>query len=109
MRTSKLSMGTAVLWLSLIVLLPLAALATQAFEGGVPEFWDAVTTSGALDALRVTVIVSAVVGVISAVTGTLVAWVLVRDDFPGKKIVDALIDLPFALPTIVASLVLLSL
>ncbi|MDN6619888.1 MAG: molybdate ABC transporter permease subunit, partial [Corynebacterium variabile] len=46
MRTSKLSMGTAVLWLSLIVLLPLAALATQAFEGGVPEFWDAVTTSG---------------------------------------------------------------
>lgn len=109
MRTSKLSMGTAVLWLSLIVLLPLAALATQAFEGGVPEFWDAVTASGALDALRVTVIVSAVVGVISAVTGTLVAWVLVRDDFPGKKIVDALIDLPFALPTIVASLVLLSL
>lgn len=109
MRTSKLSMGTAVLWLSVIVLLPLAALATQAFEGAVPEFWDAVTTSGALDALRVTVIVSAVVGVISAVTGTLVAWVLVRDDFPGKKIVDALIDLPFALPTIVASLVLLSL
>lgn len=109
MRTSKLSMGTAVLWLSVIVLLPLAALATQAFEGGVPAFWDAVTTSGALDALRVTVLVSAAVGVISAVTGTLVAWVLVRDDFPGRRIVDALIDLPFALPTIVASLVLLSL
>lgn len=108
-QTSKLSMGTAVLWLSVIVLLPLAALATQAFEGGVPAFRDAVTTSGALDALRVTVLVSAVVGVISAVTGTLVAWVLVRDDFPGKRIVDALIDLPFALPTIVASLVLLSL
>ncbi|AWT25519.1 Sulfate transport system permease protein CysT [Corynebacterium provencense] len=108
-QASKLSMGTAVLWLSVIVLLPLAALTTQAFGEGWSGFRDAVTATGSLDALRVTIVVSAVVGVISAVTGTLVAWVLVRDDFPGKKVVDALIDLPFALPTIVASLVLLSL
>lgn len=109
MRTSKLTTGTVVLWLSVIVLLPLAALTTQAFDEGWSGFWSAVTESGAVDALRVTVLVSAIVGVISAVTGTLVAWVLVRDDFRGKRVVDALIDLPFALPTIVASLVLLSL
>lgn len=108
-ETTKIGMGTAVLWLSVIVLLPLIALTTQAFDNGWSGFWDAVTAPGALDALRVTVLVSFVVAVVNAVTGTLVAWVLVRDDFPGRKIVDAVIDLPFALPTIVASLVMLSL
>lgn len=101
-------MGTAVLWLSVIVLLPLIALTTVAFSGGLSGFWEAVTSDGAVDALRVTVTVSLIVAVLNAVTGTLIAWVLVRDDFPGKRIVDAVIDLPFALPTIVASLVLLS-
>ncbi|HIW91420.1 MAG TPA: sulfate ABC transporter permease subunit CysT [Candidatus Corynebacterium avicola] len=108
MGTNRLGMGVAVLWLSVIVLLPLLALTTEAFSGGLPGFWDAVTSDGALDALRVTVTVSLVVAVVNALTGTLIAWVLVRDNFPGKKIVDAIIDLPFALPTIVASLVLLS-
>lgn len=106
--SNRLGMGTAVLWLSVIVLLPLIALATEAFSGGLSGFWDAVTSDGAVDALRVTVIVSLIVALVNAVTGTLIAWVLVRDNFPGKKIVDAVIDLPFALPTIVASLVLLS-
>ncbi len=67
------------------------------------------TAPNAVAALRVTVLVSAIVAVVNVVMGTLVAWVLVRDDFPGKGAVNALIDLPFALPTIVASIVLLSL
>ncbi|TSE00041.1 sulfate ABC transporter permease subunit CysT [Skermania sp. ID1734] len=101
--------STAVLWLSVIVLLPLAALTYNAFGGGIGQFWDAVTAPVALASLKVTIWVSVIVAVINAVMGTLVAWVLVRDNFPGKAIVNALIDLPFALPTIVASIVLLSL
>ncbi|MEV0332642.1 sulfate ABC transporter permease subunit CysT [Nocardia sp. NPDC050717] len=101
--------GVAVLWLSVIVLLPLAALTVSSFEDGWSGFWDAVTAPAALDSLRITVGVSVVVAVLNVVMGTLIAWVLVRDEFPGKGIVNALIDLPFALPTIVASIVLLSL
>ncbi|MFC5981912.1 sulfate ABC transporter permease subunit CysT [Knoellia sp. GCM10027209] len=97
------------LWLSLIVLLPLAALTVASFEEGLAGFWEAVTAPVALASLRVTVGVSVVVALVNALMGTLIAWVLVRDDFPGKRIVNALIDLPFALPTIVASIVLLSL
>lgn len=97
------------LWLSVIVLLPLAALTVAAFDEGLSGFWEAITSPAALAALAVTVVVSAVVALVNAVLGTLVAWVLVRDDFRGKRIVNALIDLPFALPTIVASIVLLSL
>ncbi|MGW0179642.1 molybdate ABC transporter permease subunit, partial [Nocardia sp. NPDC003345] len=97
------------LWLSVIVLLPLAALTVSAFDDGWSGFWGAITDSTALAALRVTVLVSVVVALINVVMGTLIAWVLVRDDFPGKGAVNALIDLPFALPTIVASIVLLAL
>ncbi|MFI6867402.1 sulfate ABC transporter permease subunit CysT [Nocardia sp. NPDC050406] len=104
-----LGIATAVLWLSIIVLLPLAALTFNSFDNGWSGFWEAVTAPAALDALRVTVTVSIVVAVLNVVMGTLIAWVLVRDEFPGKGIVNALIDLPFALPTIVASIVLLSL
>lgn len=105
----KFGLGVATLWLSVIVLLPLAALTTEAFSvNGLQGFIDAVSSPGALDALRVTIGASAVVALINVVFGTLIAWVLVRDEFPGKGIVNALIDLPFALPTIVASLVLLS-
>lgn len=112
-RTSEvgpLGLGVATLWLSVIVILPLVALTTEAFSaGGLRGFWEATTSPGALSALRVTIWVSLIVAVINVVFGTLIAWVLVRDDFPGKGFVNALIDLPFALPTIVASLVLLSL
>ncbi|MFD4181373.1 sulfate ABC transporter permease subunit CysT [Rhodococcus sp. NPDC058514] len=104
-----LGIGVAMLWLSVIVLLPLAALTVTSFEDGIAGFWDAVTSPVALASLRVTILVSAVVAVINVVMGTLIAWVLVRDEFPGKRIVNALIDLPFALPTIVASIVLLAL
>jgi sulfate transport system permease protein len=104
-----LGIGITMLWLSVIVLLPLAALTVTSFEDGISGFWDAVTSPTALASLRVTVGVSVVVALINVVMGTLIAWVLVRDEFPGKRVVNALIDLPFALPTIVASIVLLSL
>jgi sulfate/thiosulfate transport system permease protein len=102
-------MGVVTLWLSLIVLLPLAALTATAVSGGWSGFWEAVTAPAALAALRVTVEVSAAVAVLNAGMGTLIAWVLVRDEFLGRKVADAMIDLPFALPTIVASIVLLTL
>ena len=74
----------SVLWLSVIVLLPLAAMTFTALSGGLGEFWDAVTAPAALAALRVTLSTSAVVALVN-VMGTLVAWVLVRDDFRGKS------------------------
>lgn len=98
--------GVTVLYLSLVVLLPLAALVASSAE---PGFWRAVTADQGFAALKFTVLVSLVVALVNTVTGLLVAWVLVRDDFPGKRLVNALIDLPFALPTIVAGLTLLSL
>ncbi len=104
-----LGLGVAVLWLSLIVLLPLAALTVTSFDAGISGFWNAVTTDRALATFKVTLEVSAAAAIVNLVFGTLIAWVLVRDEFPGKRFVNALIDLPFALPTIVASLVLLSL
>ena len=107
--TRALGVGVVGLWLSVLVLLPLAALTVASLEEGVAGFWDAVTAPAALGALRTTLLVSVVVALVNAVMGTLIAWVLVRDEFPGQRIVNALIDLPFALPTIVASIVLLSL
>lgn len=107
--TSPLGLGISMLWLSLIVLLPIAALVVKSFDDGWSGFASAITADNALASFRVTIGVSLVVAIINVVMGTIVAWVLVRDDFPGKRFVNALIDLPFALPTIVASLVLLSL
>ncbi len=106
---ATLQVGVAVLWLSLIVLLPLAAILLTSVEGGVDAFWSAVSSPSALASFRVTLVISIGVTLVNVVFGLLIAWVLVRDDFPLKRVVDAIIDLPFALPTIVASLVLLSL
>lgn len=106
---SSLRVGVATLWLSVIVLLPLAAIVWQAADGGWQALWLAVTSHAAIDSFQVTLTISAGVTVINLVFGLLIAWVLVRDDFPGKRLVDAIIDLPFALPTIVASLVMLAL
>jgi sulfate transport system permease protein len=95
--------------MSVIVLIPLAAVAVKAVSSGVGTFWSSITNSFAVQTLLVTLGSSLLVAVIGALMGTVVAWVLVRDDFPGKRIVNALIDLPFALPTIVAGLTLLAL
>lgn len=96
-------------FLSAVVVLPLVAVTAAAFDGGLAEFWREISKPQALAALKFTVAVSAVVTLVNAVMGTLIAWVLVRDEFRGKRVVNALIDLPFALPTIVAGLVLLAL
>lgn len=102
-------LGIAAGYLSLIVLIPLAALAWEALGGGWGGFWNAVTSPEALAAFRLTFEVSAVAVVINTVMGTLLAWVLVRDRFRGAVVIDVLLDLPFALPTIVAGLTLLAL
>ena len=107
--SGSLGLGVTTLWLSVIVLLPLAALVARSFDGGAGAFADAVTSRQAIAALRFTLVVSLVVAAINAGMGTLIAWVLVRDRFPGRRVVNALIDLPFALPTIVAGLTLMAL
>lgn len=106
---SALNRGLVTLYLSLIVLLPLAAVAAKSLEGGLGGFWEAVTMPQAIAALRLTVLASLAVVAINVTFGTLIAWVMVRDEFPGKRAINALIDLPFALPTIVSGIVLLTL
>ena len=101
--------GTVTLYLSLIVVLPLTAVLWRSGRDGWAAFWEAATQPQALAALRLTFAVAALVAAGNAVMGTVVAWVLVRDRFPGQRVVDALIDLPFALPTIVAGITLLAL
>jgi sulfate transport system permease protein len=104
-----LARGIATGYLSLVVLLPLAALFWTARSQGLAAFWDAVTQPEAVAALKLTLGLAAACAVVNAVAGTAIAWVLVRDRFRGKGTVDAVIDLPFALPTIVAGLTLLAL
>jgi sulfate transport system permease protein len=101
--------GIAALYLGLIVLIPLAALVWQSVSGGLEQFLAAVSSPQALAAIQVTFLASGIVVLINAAIGTLIAWVLVRDDFPGKAVVNGLIDLPFALPTIVTGLTLATL
>jgi len=104
-----LGRGYVVLYLSLMVLLPLAAMTDQSLSDGFDTFWKQVTTDKAIATLELTVIASLIVVAINGVFGTIIAWLLVRDNFPGKGVVNAVIDLPFALPTIVASLILIQL
>ena len=97
-----LAIGFSTLYLSVIVLLPLAALTWKAHG------WDAIRSDQAISALKLTLFTSAIVAVINAVAGTAIAWTLVRDRFPGQSFVNAIVDLPFALTTIVAGLTLLA-
>lgn len=106
---SGAGLGVAVLWLSLLVLVPLAAVVAKGAGDGWSGFWSAVSNHAALTAIRLTVLSALAVSAVNAVLGTLIAWVLVRDSFRGKRFVEAVIDIPFALPTIVAGLVLLAL
>jgi sulfate/thiosulfate transport system permease protein len=101
--------GTVTLYLSLIVVLPLTAVVWRSSRDGWAAFWEAATQPQALAALRLSFAVAALVAAGNVVMGTVIAWVLVRDRFPGQRVVNALIDLPFALPTIVAGITLLAL
>jgi len=105
---SGTALGVSTLWLSLLVLIPLAAVVVKAFGGGWSGFWDAITAEQAMASLKLTVATSVIITVINAVMGTVIAWVLVRDEFRGKRLLEIVIDIPFALPTIVAGLVLIS-
>jgi len=104
-----LGRGLVVLYLGVIVMLPLAALANQSLSDGLDAFWSQVSSPQAVRSLELTLGASTIVVAINAVFGTILAWLLVRDQFPGKAAVNAVIDLPFALPTIVASLILIEL
>jgi sulfate transport system permease protein len=106
---STLALGASVLWFSLLVLIPLSAIVVSATTGGWSGFWQVVSTGQTAAALRLTVLLSLGVTALDVVMGTALAWVLVRDRFPGKRVLDLVIDVPFALPTIVAGLVLLAL
>jgi sulfate transport system permease protein len=101
-----LSLGFTLLYLSLIVLIPLSAVFLKTATLTWPAFWSAVTTPRVLASYRLSFGVSAAAALVNGVFGFLVAWVLVRYRFPGKKLIDALVDLPFALPTAVAGIAL---
>jgi sulfate transport system permease protein len=108
-RSSGIGLGVAMIWFSLLVLIPLAAVIVTAADGGWANFWGAVSNAQTAEAIRLTLLAALVVTVINVFAGTTIAWVLVRDRFPGKALLELVIDIPFALPTIVAGLVLLSL
>ncbi|MGG6313765.1 sulfate ABC transporter permease subunit CysT [Paenibacillus macerans] len=97
-----MTMGFSVLYLSLIVLIPLSALLLNSTGLTWEKFWDVATDSRVLASYKVSFLTAAAAGLIDTVLGLLLAWVLVRYDFPGKNLFDAMIDLPFALPTAVA-------
>ena len=101
-----LTMGYTLFYLSVIVLIPFAALVAHAFKMTWAEFWQLAFNSRALAAYKLTFGASFVAALANAVFGTILAWVLVRYSFPGRRLVDALVDFPFALPTAVAGLTL---
>ena len=104
-----MALGISVTWFSLLVLIPLTALIVTAAKGGWDNYVSTLSNPQSWAAIRLTIVQSALVTVMNVVLGTIIAWVLVRDRFWGKRILDVVIDIPFALPTIVAGLTLLSL
>jgi sulfate transport system permease protein len=107
--STALSLGLVTTYLTLIVALPIAALIFESTNAGARGFWEVVSSPEAVAALKLTLWTSIAVALLNGVLGTITAWVLVRDSFRGKALVNAIIDLPFALPTIVAGLTLLAL
>jgi sulfate transport system permease protein len=108
-RGSAIGLGVAMMWFSLLVLIPLSAVVAKTAAGGWGPFWRTITNAQTAAAIRLTVTQALLVTALNVVMGTTIAWVLVRDRFRGKRILEVVIDIPFALPTIVAGLVLLSL
>lgn len=104
-----LTMGVSLFYLTLIIVLPLAAMLLKVAGMGLPEFWRIVTSNRALAAYRITFSSALIATLLNGILGLLLAWVLTRYRFPGRRLLDALVDLPFALPTAVAGLVLVTL
>lgn len=103
-----LSMGYTVIYLSLIIIIPIAVLFLKASTISISEFWNTVTDERVVASYKLTIYTSLVAAIVNACFGTLIAWVLVRYSFFGKRVIDALVDLPFALPTAVAGIALTS-
>ncbi len=101
-----LTMGVTIAMLSLLILIPLASVFVYAFRMSAADFLETVTSSAVLYAFRTSIICALLAALINCVFGTILAWVLVRYDFPGKRFLDGLIELPFALPTAVAGITL---
>ena len=108
-KGAGIGLGVVVLWFSVLVLLPLAAVVAVAVNGGWDGFVTTLTNPQTASAIKLTVLTSLAVAVLNVLVGTLIAWVLVRERFPGSRVLEVVIDVPFALPTIVAGLVLLAL
>ncbi|MGO4256443.1 sulfate ABC transporter permease subunit CysT [Marmoricola sp. RAF53] len=106
---SALALGISLTWFSLLVLIPLSAVLITAADGGWDAFWETITSPQTASALRLTIGTAVLVTVLNVFMGTALAWVLVRDRFWGRSALDVVIDVPFALPTIVTGLVLLAL
>ncbi|MEH7180381.1 sulfate ABC transporter permease subunit CysT [Neobacillus vireti] len=101
-----LSMGYTLVYLSLIILIPIAVLFLKASTISFAEFWETVTDDRVVASYKLTIYTSFIAAIVNAIFGTLIAWVLVRYDFYGRRMIDALVDLPFALPTAVAGIAL---
>jgi sulfate transport system permease protein len=101
-----LTLGFTIAYLTLIILIPLSGIAWRTTELGWQEFWAIATDERTVNALKISFGTSLVAAIVNVVFGTIVAWVLVRYSFPGRRIVDAVVDLPFALPTAVAGIAL---
>jgi sulfate/thiosulfate transport system permease protein len=104
---TSLNAGFVVLFLSVVVLIPLSMVVYRSTDGGWSGFWHQVHSPFAWSALQLTVVMSLIVALINLVMGTAIAWLLVRDKLPGQRVLDTMIDLPFALPTIVAGVTLI--
>ncbi|EZQ15701.1 sulfate/thiosulfate ABC transporter permease CysT [Pseudomonas sp. G11-1] len=104
-----LSLGVSLFFISIVLLLPLTGLIMQTADMGWERYWAVVTDERVIASYKVTLWAAALASIINGLVGLLLAWVLVRYDFPGKRIMDALIDLPFALPTAVAGITLTAL
>ena len=108
-RGSGLALGLVMLWMSVLVLLPLTAVLVTSMSGGPAAFVDAISSPAVAASIRLTVFTAAAATIVNTIMGTIVAWVLVRDRFWGRRLLSLVIDVPFALPTIVAGLVLIAL
>ena len=104
-----LTLGYTLVYLTLIVLIPLSALFTKTLSGGWEHFWETITSPRVLASYRISFGLSFIAALINGIFGVIAAWVLVRYEFPGKKLLDAIVDLPFALPTAVAGIALTAL
>ncbi|MBB3146608.1 sulfate transport system permease protein [Phyllobacterium trifolii] len=103
-----LTLGVTLLYFVIIVALPLLAMLYKSFNLGWADFWSVVSSERALATYRITIGAAALATVLNAIFGVLLAWVLVRYEFPGRRLLDAVVDLPFALPTAVAGLALVT-